>query len=326
LESLLKISWLSSFVENKLSLVIDRPEGCEETINHFSLNRLSPYQGVKRKDLDKFKELLVGLSEEGFRPSTVLLHWLWPGIKFEGCIYSVWPKTELNIVVHSDKYLRHLQSSSLTTNLFFRNAGLAKSFRKDIPYKVYPSPISDVFFDRKQGWDSRDRCYDLLVVGNLLKRKNVDLVVDVATALNLSLLIIGEGPERKRLQGKIETNGVNARILPWCTQPELKTYYQSSKILALPSKKEAFGLVYFEAMSQGCVPIGLINEGADGHIVNGEEGLLIDDACPLKLKNAVEHILYNFELFSKNALLGSERFSRVYFLDWFAENVLKSVE
>ena len=102
-------------------------------------------------------------------------------------------------------------------------------------------------------------------------------------------------------------------------------YYQSSRILALPSVNEAFGLVYFEAMSQGCVPIGLRGEGADGHILNGKEGLLIDEASPLNLKTAIERILKDFDSYSENAFIGGRRFSRLYFTEWFARHILNKV-
>ena len=49
-----------------------------------------------------------------------------------------------------------------------------------------------------------------------------------------------------------------------------------SDVFVLPSVNETFGMVYLEAMSQGCIPIGTSGEGIDGIIENGKNGYLCD--------------------------------------------------
>lgn len=49
-----------------------------------------------------------------------------------------------------------------------------------------------------------------------------------------------------------------------------------SDVFAMVSKPEAFGLVYVEAMSKGCITIGTKGQGIDGVIEHGENGFLCE--------------------------------------------------
>jgi glycosyltransferase involved in cell wall biosynthesis len=56
-------------------------------------------------------------------------------------------------------------------------------------------------------------------------------------------------------------------------------------VFAMVSKPEAFGLVYVEAMSKGCITIGTKGQGIDGVIQHGENGFLCEARNVLALKN-----------------------------------------
>ena len=49
---------------------------------------------------------------------------------------------------------------------------------------------------------------------------------------------------------------------------------QMSECFIMVSKNETFGLVYLEAMLQGCIVVASKNEGIDGIIIHGENGFL----------------------------------------------------
>ena len=56
------------------------------------------------------------------------------------------------------------------------------------------------------------------------------------------------------------------------------------------SRDEAFGLVYLEAMSRGCITIAARNEGIDGVIVHGVNGFLCEAGNEDELVNLLRHI------------------------------------
>lgn len=55
---------------------------------------------------------------------------------------------------------------------------------------------------------------------------------------------------------------------------QIINYLDKAECFAMLSQGEAFGLVYLEAMSRGCITVAAKNEGVDGIIIDGENGFL----------------------------------------------------
>ena len=71
---------------------------------------------------------------------------------------------------------------------------------------------------------------------------------------------------------------------------EIISYYDNSQCFIMISKSEAFGLVYLEAMSRGCICIGTKGQGIDGVIVNGVNGFLCKGGDPEELSLLLQRI------------------------------------
>ncbi|MCI0531286.1 MAG: glycosyltransferase, partial [candidate division Zixibacteria bacterium] len=86
-----------------------------------------------------------------------------------------------------------------------------------------------------------------LVVSALVPYKRVDLAVEAFCRLGQKLIIVGSGPEEKRLkkmaQGKIE-------FVPWQGFDQLKEFYQNCQALIFPGEED-FGIVPVEAQACG---------------------------------------------------------------------------
>ena len=54
-------------------------------------------------------------------------------------------------------------------------------------------------------------------------------------------------------------------------------------VFTMVSRDEAFGLVYLEAMIEGCITVGSVQEGIDGIIHNGQNGFLCTAGNPDEL-------------------------------------------
>ena len=91
---------------------------------------------------------------------------------------------------------------------------------------------------------------------------------------NWGLILVGDGPQRKEIEGFIIDKGIKDVFLPGFIQKEeLPRFYAISKIFVLPSISEPWGLVVDEAMTLGlpllvsnrcgCYP-DLIKEGING--------------------------------------------------------------
>jgi glycosyltransferase involved in cell wall biosynthesis len=93
------------------------------------------------------------------------------------------------------------------------------------------------------------------------------------------------------------------------------------------SKKEAFGLVYIEAMTKGLIVIASRNEGMDGIIVNGVNGFLCKSGDYLELSKILNEInkMSNEELniISKKAQKTSQNFTETKVSSEYLMNILK---
>jgi glycosyltransferase involved in cell wall biosynthesis len=140
----------------------------------------------------------------------------------------------------------------------------------------------------------------------------VDLAVVACTRLNLPLVVIGEGPERERLQGLA---GPSVKLLGRCEDQEVQHHVARCRAFLMP-QEEDFGIAPLEAQSAGRPVIAFAAGGALETIVEGETGLFFPKQTPESLAAALRR--FPFEDFSRqrcreNALrFSKERFQREY--------------
>jgi len=121
---------------------------------------------------------------------------------------------------------------------------------------------------------------NILTVGTLIKLKNIDILIlafsKVQKIANLTLTIIGEGPEKKKLKNLINRLNIqdSVELIGQVDRSTVIEYMRKADIFALVSSPETFGLVYLEAMANGCITIGSRGEGIDGVIQDNFNGFL----------------------------------------------------
>jgi len=126
---------------------------------------------------------------------------------------------------------------------------------------------------------SDDKFY-VVSVGRLVPRKAfADLIAAMVAidAAEVELLIVGEGPERGRLESLAERLGVANRVHLMGLLSEERKYQllAASDVFALTSMHEGFGLVFLEAMHCG-LPIVATDEGGQRDILeDGKTGFLV---------------------------------------------------
>lgn len=124
---------------------------------------------------------------------------------------------------------------------------------------------------------------DVLYAGRLLANKNLDLLLRavamlVQTRPELRCRIIGEGPERRRLEALRHELGLAGRVELHDFVPDDEIYgvMKSATVLALPSVREGFGCVVLEA--NACdVPVVTVDHPANAArhlVVEGRNGYL----------------------------------------------------
>jgi len=116
----------------------------------------------------------------------------------------------------------------------------------------------------------------LLYVGRVAPEKNLDAFLSLQ--LPGSRVVIGDGPDRPRLQARYPT----AVWLGRKRHEQLAAYYDAADVFVFPSRTDTFGLVMLEAMACGC-PVAAYPETGPLHVVTpGVSGALhvdLQQAC-----------------------------------------------
>ena len=141
---------------------------------------------------------------------------------------------------------------------------------------------------------------DLIFAGRLLPHKNVDVLLKAVSNLKgkkpeISLFVVGEGPELKKLQTLSIELGIqkNVRFFGFFEDHhEVYGLMKSSQIFVLPSTREGFGISALEANACG-LPIITTDDEQNATkelIINGQNGTTIN-LSEDQIAKAVENIL-----------------------------------
>jgi teichuronic acid biosynthesis glycosyltransferase TuaC len=138
----------------------------------------------------------------------------------------------------------------------------------------------------------------VLAVGNLIPIKSHGVVIRAVAALaaefsGISLEIIGEGPERLRLESLAKELRIEGRVRFFGRQPrnEVADAMRRCTVFALPSRYEGLGCVYLEAMATGKPVIGCRGQGIAEVIQHGSNGFLVGPDNDRELSLALAMLL-----------------------------------
>jgi glycosyltransferase involved in cell wall biosynthesis len=98
--------------------------------------------------------------------------------------------------------------------------------------------------------------YDVVYVGELGRAKGVATLLDASAGLDLSVCVVGDGPERAALEDRAFRSGVRATFCGRMANREVASVLRRSKIFVLPSGREGHPKALLEAMSCGLACIG----------------------------------------------------------------------
>lgn len=114
---------------------------------------------------------------------------------------------------------------------------------------------------------------------------------------DLSMYVLGEGPERQHLQTQADHLGSGNRIHFKGFVSDPRAYLEKADLFVLPSHVEAFGLSIAEARQAGCAVIGMNVGGIPEVLEGGSRGILLPPKNPSELARVI------VELFSDEELL-----------------------
>ena len=134
----------------------------------------------------------------------------------------------------------------------------------------------------------------LVTVGRLIALKQVDrLIRAIRNRENLGLVIVGDGPERARLESITREHGLGGRVYfaGQKTKQETLALMAGCDLFVLNSTHEGFPHVVLEAMSVGLPVLATAVGGTPELVFDGENGVLISPTSEDDLSKAIERLI-----------------------------------
>ena len=137
----------------------------------------------------------------------------------------------------------------------------------------------------------------ILYFGRLSKEKGVDILLDMMHTIgsDVTLRIVGEGPEEERLRIRNQESGIrNVTFLGRLDQKDLAEEIDRSLFIVAPSVvPETFGLTILESFARG-KPVVASRIGAFPELVrDGETGFLVQPGDVRALRDRVIYLVRN---------------------------------
>ena len=228
------------------------------------------------------------LSNNHFAPDVITGHWVNPQLMLVS-ILGERLNCRTAFVFHSDYGLNVIRKFDVARHIQHidrigcRSEYAAKEVKKllglaKMPFVCY-SGVPDCYIQNVV--DNEGLLYlKILCAARLVGYKNVGSIINALSQLeyDCKLSIVGEGPLRGDLEKQIKSLGIEGQVsfLGKISRELLQEEMHHSTMFVLISEHEVFGLVYIEAMLQGCIVVASRESGADGIIVDGVNGFLCE--------------------------------------------------
>jgi len=153
----------------------------------------------------------------------------------------------------------------------------------------------------------------VLYVGRLSAEKGVLELVEASRGLPLR--IVGDGP----LRGRVPSEGFVA-------PGELGSWYERAAVVAVPSRREGYGVVAREAMAWGRPIVATAVGGLSDAVEGGVTGLLVQPGDAGALRAALERLLGDAALRSRLGAAARERAQREFSFEAAAQALVAAYE
>jgi glycosyltransferase involved in cell wall biosynthesis len=181
---------------------------------------------------------------------------------------------------------------------------------------VYP-PVDTEFFQPDSAVPDRYA----LIVSALVPYKRIDIAIDACRLANVPLKIVGNGPDRARLE---RTAGSHVEFLGRLSDETIRALYQRAAVTVMTGEED-FGIVPLESQACGRPVVALGRGGACETVLPGVTGILVDEATAEAFAHAIDDAMSR--RFDPAVIRGhAERFGRARFGDEMEALVRETVQ
>jgi glycosyltransferase involved in cell wall biosynthesis len=160
---------------------------------------------------------------------------------------------------------------------------------------LIPDGINTQIFcpeDSKNNFVVRSEIKVFLCVGRLAPEKRYDWVIKAFLNVeNAMLYIVGDGPEKIKLEKLVESLGLQKRVFIEGYYNNVKKYYYMADAVVISSISEGLCNVMLEAMACGVPVISTLVSGAEDVIINNKNGIIIAEHSTHAIEKSINEFL-----------------------------------
>lgn len=240
------------------------------------------------KVLWSYFNFLLSMRRNRVKPRFIVAHNLWS----DGMVAWLYSKlfgtpfivavrnTDINHFIPKLPHFRWLIKKLVkdSERVVFINKAYAHRLRRDFPsiykkingHSVIYNGIDDQWFILSRSKEEIEREKQVCFLGSFVKNKNLKnsvLAIQLLRNEGMDIKYVAIGGSEKQF---INATGLEeipgwAKVFPRIIDRSLiRDRFVNSRVFLMPSFKETFGLVYIEALSQGCCIVHSEGEGIDG--------------------------------------------------------------
>lgn len=183
----------------------------------------------------------------------------------------------------------------------------------NLGYPVFQIPNA---IDISSLTSNKDRRYQkqIIFAGRLSHEKGINLLIELAHKLPFEsdLIILGSGPEEKRIQNLIKTQK-NVHFLGYQNKEKTISLIRGSDLLIQPSLQEGISSTILEAMACNTLVVATNIGGNKELITDNETGFLVNSNSTSQIIEKINYVLSNP---LKSKVITNNAFTYVKQYDW----------
>lgn len=277
-------------------------------VRNIPMLKLKPGGKFRGSVIDRqVRNICTLLSDNHFAPDVITGHWVNPQLMLVS-ILGERLNCKTAFVFHSDYGQNVIRKFDIARRIQHidrigcRSEYAAKEVKKllgltEMPFICY-SGIPDRYVDHISAntslFEGRRNDMTIICAARLVGYKNIGSIIDAIAGAkcNCKLCIAGEGPLKDSLVHHVQSLNLDKQVsfLGKISRETLQKEMHQSMMFVLISHHEVFGLVYLEAMLQGCIVVASRESGADGIIRDGENGFLCESGNSAELAKIIERV------------------------------------
>lgn len=178
-------------------------------------------------------------------------------------------------------------------------SGVENSRIMKLPNAIYRTHYSDQKIKKLRNELIGKNRYLIVSACRMVPWKGIRYLIDAFKMLpaDIGLVLIGDGPIKGRLEKEAE--GLNIRFLGKIPHSEVQAYIRASDLYVLPSIYEPFGIALLDCLVTQTPVIATKVGGVPEVITDKKTGLLINAEDPETIKEAIQELLSDEELYRK---------------------------